>query len=157
MILNLCIILTIHLSENRCNSSYCYLAFASKHHANSFKSLLFEYHPSLYQVKVAKNGLILIGFFIVCRPFACNYWLNGTGWCLSAKVTWRTQFILFEYCMLLYKMRSLHCKVQIYKYLPEDCVSFSIMGIVPIPMPRIPGFVCFFVCLFQQSMQYTLY
>lgn len=37
--------LTTNVSENECNLNYCYSAFASKHHANSSKSFLFELSP----------------------------------------------------------------------------------------------------------------
>lgn len=49
-----------------------------------------NYHPSLYQGEMAKNGqLKQMRFFIVYTYFACNFWLNGTGWCPFAEVIWR--------------------------------------------------------------------
>lgn len=105
-------------------------------HLNPFCS---NYHPSLYQAAVAKDGLLIpIRLFIAVGSFAFNYWLNGT-------VIWTA---LTPYCEREASAPSVT--------LPEDSVSFSTMEIIPVPISRILGFV-WFVGVFLHSMQYTVF
>ena len=98
-------------------------------HLNPF---CLNYHPSLYQVEVAKNGLLIpIRFFIVFGSFAFNYWLMA-----------QSNFLLELSGQLS------HPTVQEKPTLPEllylkILCFFSIMEIIPVPISRILGVVWF--------------
>lgn len=113
-----------------------------------------NYHPSLYQAEAVTNGLLIpIRFFIVFGSFAFSYWLNGMQWCLFAKDIWT---VIIPYCVGEAYTTSIT--------LPKDTVSFSIVGIIPVPIPRILGFVwfvgvfcivCNILCLSSVSLNHT--